>query len=62
MGGGDKKGAYWILVRKPKRKRPPRRPRHKEEHNIKTDVQEMERGRTWTGLIRLSIRTSGGLL
>jgi hypothetical protein len=32
-------------VRKPKRKRPPGRPTHKEEHNIKTDLQEIKRER-----------------
>jgi hypothetical protein len=39
---GEKGGAYGDLVRKPEGKRPPGRPRHRRENNIKMDLQEME--------------------
>jgi hypothetical protein len=42
---GEKKGAYGGLVGKPRGKRPLRRSRHRWEHNIKMDLQEVFRGR-----------------
>jgi len=41
---GEKKGAYGDLVGIPEGKRPLRRPRHRWEDNIKTDLQEVFRG------------------
>jgi len=38
---GDKGGAYRILMRKPKRQRPPGRSRHRWEDNIKMDLQDV---------------------
>jgi hypothetical protein len=37
---GERRGAYRVLVRKPKR-RPLRRPRRRWEDNIKMDLHEM---------------------
>jgi hypothetical protein len=45
---GEKRNAYRILVRKPERKRPLKRPRHRWEV-------------VWTGLIWLRIESSGRL-
>jgi hypothetical protein len=53
--------AYRILVGRPEGNRPLGRPRRIWEHNIKMDLQEVG-WRAWTGLIRLRIRTGGGLL
>ena len=33
--GGERRGIYRVLVRKPEGKRPPGRPRHRWEDNIK---------------------------
>jgi hypothetical protein len=52
------RGAYRILVGIPKR-RPPGRPRHRWEVNIKIDIQEVDE-RTWNVLIWLKIGTGGG--
>jgi len=46
MGGvcstyGERRGVYGVLVGKPERKRPLRRPRRKWENNIKVDLQEV---------------------
>jgi len=38
---GERGGVYRILVGKPEGKRPLGRPRHRWEHNIKMDLQEM---------------------
>ena len=35
---GERRGAYWVLVEKPGRKRPPGRPRRLWEDNIKIDL------------------------
>jgi hypothetical protein len=71
---GEKRGVYRVLVGKPEGKRPPGRPRHRWEINIKIDLQEVEcegldwidlaqdRDRWRTGLIWLRIGTGGGLL
>jgi hypothetical protein len=39
---GEKMNAYRILVGKPERKRPLRRPRRMWEDNIKMDLREIE--------------------
>ena len=45
------RGAYRVLVRKPKRKRPLGRPRRRWEHNIRMDLQEVGCGYVdWIGL------------
>jgi hypothetical protein len=69
MGGacgtyGDRRGAYRVLVKKLKEKRPLGRPRCRSEENIKTDLKEMGwgRGGAWSGLMWLRIRTSGRVL
>jgi hypothetical protein len=54
---GEGRGAYRILVGRPKG----RRPLGRWEDNIKIDLQEVGWG-TWTGLIWLRIGTGGGLL
>jgi hypothetical protein len=58
---GEKRNAYRILVAKPERKRPPRRPRGKWEDNIEIDFRKTGWGDmdwiTW-----LSIGINGGLL
>jgi hypothetical protein len=38
---GERRGAYRVLVRKPEGRKPLGRPRHKLEHNIKTDLEEI---------------------
>jgi hypothetical protein len=38
---GEKQGAYWIFVGKPKGRQPLGRPRRRWEDNIKTDLQEV---------------------
>jgi hypothetical protein len=58
---GEGKGAYRILVGRPKRRRPLGRPRCRWEDNIKMDLQEVGWGK-WTGLIWLKIGTGGDLL
>jgi hypothetical protein len=40
-GMGEKRGAYRILVGRPKGRRPLGRPRRRWEDNIKTDLQEV---------------------
>jgi hypothetical protein len=52
---------YRVLVGKPEGKRPPRRPRHKWEDNIKMDLQEVGYS-VWIGLSCLRIDTGGGHL
>jgi hypothetical protein len=58
----ERRGAYRILVGRPKRKRPLGRPRRRCEDNIKVDLQEAGWGGAWTGLISLGIGMGGGLL
>jgi hypothetical protein len=53
---GEKRNACRILVGKPERKRPLKRPRRRWVDNIKMD------GVVWTRLIWFRIGTSGGLL
>jgi hypothetical protein len=40
----ERRGEHWVLVWKPRVKRPLGRPRHRWEDNIKTDLQELEWG------------------
>jgi hypothetical protein len=48
---GEKRGACWILVRRPERKRPLGRPRHRWKDNIKRDLREVGwEGMDWIGL------------
>ena len=48
---GEMRGVYRVLVGKPERKRPLRRPRRRWEDNIKMDLQEMGcEGRDWIDL------------
>jgi hypothetical protein len=42
---GEDRGVHRVLVGRPKRKRPLGRPRHRWEHNIKMDLQEVGGGR-----------------
>jgi hypothetical protein len=39
---GEGRGVYTVLVGKPEGKRPLGRPRHRWEHNIMMDLQEVE--------------------
>jgi hypothetical protein len=48
---GAKRHAYGILVRKPERKRPVGRPRHRMADNIKMDLREIE----WGGMDRIDL-------
>jgi hypothetical protein len=41
---GKRRGVYRVLAGKHERKRPLGRPRRRWEGNIKTDLQEVERG------------------
>jgi len=54
----ERRGVYRVLVGKPEGKRPPGRPRHRWEDNIKMDLQEVGWG-AWTGMIWLRIGTGG---
>ena len=48
---GDRRDVYWVLVGKPKGKRPLGRPRRRWEGNIKMDLQEVGcRGMDWIKL------------
>jgi hypothetical protein len=60
---GKSRGAYRVLVREPKGRRPLGRPRHRWEDNIKVDFREVGLGEgAWTGSIWLRIGTGGELL
>jgi len=58
---GERRGVYRVLVGKLGGNRPLARPRHKWDHNMKIDLQEMGwgEGGAWTGLIWLRIRIGG---
>ena len=58
---GEKRGASSVLVGKPEGKRPPGRPRHRWEDNIKMDLQEVGFG-AGTGSSWLRIGTGSGHL
>ena len=45
MRMGERRGVYWVLVRKPEGKRPLGRPRRRWEDNIKVNLQEVRCGR-----------------
>jgi hypothetical protein len=48
---GERRGVYWVLVGKPKCKKPLGRPRRRWEDNIKMDLQEVGcRGMDWIEL------------
>jgi hypothetical protein len=50
-GGGERRGAYRVLVGKPEGRRPLGRPRRRWEDNIKTDLGEVGWGCVdWIGL------------
>ena len=59
--GGERRGVYRVLVRKPEGKRPLGRSRRRWEDNIKMDIQEAGWG-AWIGFIWLRIGTGGGRL
>jgi hypothetical protein len=58
---GERRGAYNVLLGKPKGRRPLERLRRIWEDNIKLDLRKMELG-SWNGSSWLRIATSGGLL
>jgi hypothetical protein len=58
---GDRRGVYRVLVRKPERKRPLGRLRHRWEDNIKMDFQEVGCD-VGTGSRWLRIGSGGGHL
>ena len=58
---GDRRGVYRVLVRKPERKRPLGRLRHRWEDNIKMDFQEVGCD-VGTGSRWLRIGSGGGYL
>jgi hypothetical protein len=49
---GEKRGAYRILVGRPKGRRPFGRPRRRWEDNIKTDLQDVGWGMKWIELVQ----------
>jgi hypothetical protein len=57
----QRRGAYRVLLRKPGKRRPLGRPRHRWEDNIKMDLRDVGR-ETWTSSIWLRIGTGSGLL
>jgi hypothetical protein len=44
---GEDRGVHMVLVGKPKGKRPLGRSRRRWEDNIKMDLQEVGRGKSW---------------
>jgi hypothetical protein len=58
---GKRRDAHRVLMRKPERKGPFGRPRHRWTDKIKMHLQEEGWG-SWTGLIWLRIGISGKLL
>jgi len=48
----DRRCAYWILVGSLEGKRPPGRPQHKWENNIKVGLQELGWGMNWIDLAK----------
>jgi hypothetical protein len=57
---GEKRNAYRIFMGKPEKKRPLGRPRRRWMDSIKMNLRQD--GMVWTGLMWLTIGTSGGLL
>jgi hypothetical protein len=59
-GMGDRRGAYRVLVGKPKGKRPLGRPRHRWEDNIRISLQKWnEEAWACTRLIWVQVATGG---
>jgi hypothetical protein len=58
---GDRRTAYRVLVRRPEGQRPIGRPRRRWRIILKRIFNKRD-GETWTGLIWLRIRKSGGRL
>jgi hypothetical protein len=57
----EEKGVYRILVGRPEGKRPPRRPRHRWDSNIKLDLREIRMmGQTRFSWLRIG--SSGRIL
>jgi hypothetical protein len=57
----EKRNVYRLLVEKPVRKRPLRRPRHRRVDNIKMDLASIGVV-VWTGLVWLRIGAGGKLV
>ena len=57
----NRRGAYRVLVRRPKGNRPLGRPMHRWEVAVIMDLKEVGR-EAWTGLIWIGIQTGGMLL
>jgi hypothetical protein len=55
---GERRGAYRVLVAKTEGKKQLGKPMRRQKDNIKMDVKEVK-GRTWTELVWLRIRTRG---
>jgi hypothetical protein len=50
---GEKRGVYWVLVGKPRGKRPLGRPKRRWKDNIRMDIQEVGCGGIdWIGLVQ----------
>jgi hypothetical protein len=52
--GGDRRGAYRVLVGRPEGRKGRGRPRHRWQDNIKMDLKKWD-GEAWTGLIWFTI-------
>jgi hypothetical protein len=53
---GEGRSVYRVLVERPERKRPLRRPRHRWEDNIKMDLRVIIDGVKWIQLIQDRVR------
>jgi hypothetical protein len=56
----ERTGAYSVLVWRPEGRSHLGRRKHRWQHNIKMDLQEVESG-AWTGLIWLRTGIGGGI-
>jgi hypothetical protein len=57
---GERRGVYRVSVEKPEGKRPLGRPRHREDNNIKTDLQEVKcKGMEWNDVAQNRDRLVG---
>ena len=52
----DRRGAYMVLVGRPKRRRPLGRSKRRWEDNIKMDIKDVD-WKSWPGLIWIRIGT-----
>jgi len=59
---GDRRVEYRVWVGRPDGKRPLERSRPRWDDNFKMDLQQMEWGETWTGLMWPMIGIGGGRL